>query len=597
MTVAVAKALEDGARRSSARRPGTPPRRPRPTPPAPGSTAVVLQPAGAVARGKLAQSRAVGAHVLEVRGSFDDALAGAASSRRGARTCSSTRSTRTASRARRPRVRDRRGARRAPGRARAALRRRRQHVRVRAGLHGKRQRTPRLVAGQASDRAGTLASAIRIAEPAHLDEVARAVEESGGEIVTVDDEEIIDAWLELASQRRPLLRALVGRGLAALAARRLEPGSTVVARHRPRRSRTRRPTCSPADDRRAGRGSHRGGDRGDVRVARRRRRPTSAPASTAPAPRSTSGTSSRSTEGDGEALDECPPAACERLRAGSRPSRAGASASSSRIPLERGLGSSAATIALGLVAGRSRPGGASTRTSCSRSALPLEGHADNLAAALARRRLPDLAEPASSRAAPTRLPRVPIASCPRRRVTAEARAARCPTPSRTPTRPPRPRRPRCSARRSPRATPSCFAAAFHDRLHEPYRAADAPLLEVVRADLPGARSGVTLSGSGPSRRRLGARGRGRRVAAELARRLPGRRASFRFAIADQGAHADEHLRPAVRPRQAAQRRPHRRRRPRRRARDAEGRRLHRRGPRASRSSASRRPGSRRCRAT
>ena len=55
-----------------------------------------------------------------------------------------------------------------------------------------------------------------------------------------------------------------------------------------------------------------------------------------------------------------------------------------RIPLERGLGSSAATVAAGLVAGLAVSW---TRRFRSRSVLdlglPLEGHADNLAAALA----------------------------------------------------------------------------------------------------------------------------------------------------------------------------------------------------------------------
>jgi threonine synthase len=42
--------------------------------PVPASRALVLQPAGAVALGKLAQARALGARVPEVRGSFDQAL-------------------------------------------------------------------------------------------------------------------------------------------------------------------------------------------------------------------------------------------------------------------------------------------------------------------------------------------------------------------------------------------------------------------------------------------------------------------------------------------------------------------------------------------
>src|SRR5262249_55676145 len=53
-----------------------------------------------------------------------------------------------------------------------------------------------------------------------------------------------------------------------------------------------------------------------------------------------------------------------------------------RIPLERGLGSSAAAIALGLVAGASVSGGELDLAELLRLAEQLEGHADNLAAAL-----------------------------------------------------------------------------------------------------------------------------------------------------------------------------------------------------------------------
>ena len=43
-----------------------------------------------------------------------------------------------------------------------------------------------------------------------------------------------------------------------------------------------------------------------------------------------------------------------------------------------------------------------------------------------------------------------------------------------------------------------FAAALDDRLHEPYRDADGPLLREVRAELPPGALGATLSGSGPT---------------------------------------------------------------------------------------------------
>src|SRR5579862_4292545 len=53
-----------------------------------------------------------------------------------------------------------------------------------------------------------------------------------------------------------------------------------------------------------------------------------------------------------------------------------------RIPLERGLGSSAATIAAGLVAAATLSGRDLTEDELLELGLPLEGHPDNLAAAL-----------------------------------------------------------------------------------------------------------------------------------------------------------------------------------------------------------------------
>ena len=47
-----------------------------------------------------------------------------------------------------------------------------------------------------------------------------------------------------------------------------------------------------------------------------------------------------------------------------------------------------------------------------------------------------------------------------------------------------------------RGDASLLAAAFEDRLHEPYR--PSPLLDAIRADLPAGAVGATLSGSGPT---------------------------------------------------------------------------------------------------
>ncbi len=58
--------------------------------------------------------------------------------------------------------------------------------------------TPRLVAGEAVERATTAASAIRISQPAHAAEAEAAVEDSGGEVVALQDKGILEAWRVLA---------------------------------------------------------------------------------------------------------------------------------------------------------------------------------------------------------------------------------------------------------------------------------------------------------------------------------------------------------------------------------------------------------------
>jgi threonine synthase len=77
MTVAISNALEEGAQAVVCASTGNTAASAAAYAARAGITAVVLQPAGAVASGKLAQARALGARVLEVRGSFDEALSAA----------------------------------------------------------------------------------------------------------------------------------------------------------------------------------------------------------------------------------------------------------------------------------------------------------------------------------------------------------------------------------------------------------------------------------------------------------------------------------------------------------------------------------------
>ena len=173
----------------------------------------------------------------------------------------------------------------------------------------------------------------------------------------------------------------------------------------------------------------------------------------------------------------------------------------SRIPRERGLGSSAAVIALGLVAGSLAAGEEPEPEKLLAIGVDLEGHADNLAAALAggvcltwENRIVRVADS---------LPAVPFALVPEATVsTADARNSLPDSVSHADA--------TFTAGRAAllgaallgaalaQGSAELFAEAIQDRLHEPYRAQNAPLLERVRADLPEGALGATLSGSGPS---------------------------------------------------------------------------------------------------
>jgi homoserine kinase len=165
-----------------------------------------------------------------------------------------------------------------------------------------------------------------------------------------------------------------------------------------------------------------------------------------------------------------------------------------RIPRARGLGSSAATIALGLVAAARWSAQPLSAEELLARGAPLEGHSDNLAACLAGGvcltwdgRIARLADT---------LPLVPVAVVPKRRVrTAKARLA-------LPDDVPHTDASFTVARAAllgaglASGTAALLAAAFDDRLHEPYR--PSRILGAVRATLPRGAVGATLSGSGPT---------------------------------------------------------------------------------------------------
>jgi homoserine kinase len=167
-----------------------------------------------------------------------------------------------------------------------------------------------------------------------------------------------------------------------------------------------------------------------------------------------------------------------------------------RIPRERGLGSSAAVVALGLVAGALAAEQDLTADELLEVGLELEGHADNLAAALTGG--VTLTWDGHIARVADDVPAAAIAVVPQNRVkTAEARAALPQTVSHADAVFTAGRAALLGAALA-RGDDSLFAAGADDRLHEPYRAEHAPHLHEIRGDLPDGALGATLSGSGPT---------------------------------------------------------------------------------------------------
>jgi threonine synthase len=229
MTMAVTKALEDGARGVVCASTGNTAASAAAYAARAGIEALIVFPEGAVSGAKLAQARAVGARLEPIRGGYAAALAAA------------------------PRLGDELGYAvvqstnpyRLEGQKTAAFELVEQlggAPEVLALPYGGGGNTsayargfaelgdgwPRFHPTQAERRADTIASAIRIAEPYHVGEVDEALARSGGSLVTVSDEELVRAWRALALDEGVFCEPASAAGVAAVAAGAARPGERVV---------------------------------------------------------------------------------------------------------------------------------------------------------------------------------------------------------------------------------------------------------------------------------------------------------------------------------------------------------------------------------
>ncbi|MGH3001301.1 MAG: threonine synthase [Gaiellaceae bacterium] len=199
MVVAVARAVESGARAVVCASTGNTAASAAAYAARAGLEAIVLTPAGAVSGAKVAQTRAAGARLVEVEGGFDEAL-------RRCRQLAADEGHVLVNSLNPDRIE---GQKTLAFELLEQLGRAPDVVALPYGGGGnlcaiakgfaEAGVAPRLIAGEARERSTTCASAIRIGEPAHRQEVDALVAAGRAEIVSLTDGEIVEAWRQLAS--------------------------------------------------------------------------------------------------------------------------------------------------------------------------------------------------------------------------------------------------------------------------------------------------------------------------------------------------------------------------------------------------------------
>jgi threonine synthase len=193
-----------------------------------GLEAIVLVPAGATASAKLAQTRVAGARLVQVRGTFDEALrlCRELGGRDGIVLVNSLNPDRIeGQKSVVAEIVDQLGMQ--PDVIALPFGGGGNVSAVAAGLEDARA-TTKVVVGEAVERARTFASAIRISEPAHAENVARLVEEGRVEVVSLTEQELRDAWARVAREEGVFCEPASAAGVAALEKRGVGGARTVV---------------------------------------------------------------------------------------------------------------------------------------------------------------------------------------------------------------------------------------------------------------------------------------------------------------------------------------------------------------------------------
>jgi threonine synthase len=228
MVVAVGRAVERGARAVVCASTGNTAASAAAYAARAGIEAIVLTPVGATAGPKRAQARAAGARLLEIRGSFDDALrlCRELAEQDGFVLVNSINPDRIeGQKSVSHEVLHQLGA--APDMVALPFGGGGNTVAVARGFE-EAGVTLRLVAGEARERPTTWASAIRIADPAHAEAVTALVASGGVEVAPLSEEEIRVAWAQLASEEGVFCEPASAAGVAALKHVRMPEGSLAV---------------------------------------------------------------------------------------------------------------------------------------------------------------------------------------------------------------------------------------------------------------------------------------------------------------------------------------------------------------------------------